>query len=321
MHQQNQTAVKEFLLLGLGNLHNFKTLFFIFFLVLYIATLIGNSLVIFLVVTCQSLHFPMYFFLGNLSLSEILFTTNIVPNMLRLVLLGGGTMSVTSCLIQLYLLGVPTVAQCLLLAAMSLDRYLAICHPLHYMSIMTFKLQLQIVTICWLLGFVMSFVIYIFLTRLQFCNSNVIPHFYCDIAPLLELSCSDTFTLSMITSVGSFTIVVSPCFFIIVTYISIFINILKIPTASGRQKTFSTCSSHLTIVCTYYGTLTTIYIVPSNDHSINANRGLSLLYTSVTPLVNPIIYSLRNQSMKRAIHTCVQDFRKWLRVLRYSRNI
>ncbi|XP_053552995.1 olfactory receptor 1361-like [Bombina bombina] len=310
MREQNQTVVKEFLLLGFGNLHSFKTLFFIFFLLLYIATLFGNMLVIFLVVTCQSLHFPMYFFLSNLSLSEILFTTNIVPNMLRLVLLGGGTMSVTSCLIQLYLLGVPTVAQCLLLAAMSLDRYLAICHPLHYMSIMTFNFQVRIVTICWLLGFLLTFVIYIFLTRLQFCNSNVIPHFYCDIAPLVKLSCSDTSTLNMVTSTVSFTVVVSPFLFIIVTYISIFVTILGIPTASGRQKTFSTCSSHLTIVCTYYGTLTTIYIVPSNDHSINANRGLSLLYTSVTPLFNPIIYSLRNQSMKRAIHRCVQDFRK-----------
>lgn len=274
--------------------------------------LTSNFLVIVLVVVNQSLHCPAYFFLSQLSLSEILFTSNIVPNMLWLILVGGGNVSVSRCLAQFYLLGVPTIAQCLLLAAMSFDRQVAICKPLHYTIIMTFGNQVQIVISCWLLGFMLSFIIYIFLTRLEFCGPNIINHFYCDISPVVELSCSDISAVEWVTSLVSFPVILSPFLFISATYISILRTILKIPTTTGRQKAFSTCSSHLTIVCVYYGTLTSIYIFPPSSHSVNINKGLSLLYTLVTPLFNPLIYSLRNQDIRRAINKQIQIWSRFL---------
>ncbi|XP_077329721.1 olfactory receptor 10R2-like isoform X2 [Lithobates pipiens] len=301
MLERNRTLVTEFLLLGFGNLHELRILLFILFLFIHINAVTGNFLVIILVFVSQSLHFPMYFFLSQLSLSEILFTTNIVPNMLWLILLGSGRVSVNRCISQLYFLGVPTVNQCLLLAAMSFDRHAAICNPLHYTIIMTFGHQVQIVLSCWLGGFTFSLVIYILLVNLDFCGPNIINHFYCDIAPVIELSCSDTSVVMLVTSLLSFPVLIFPFIFISATYISILRTILKIPSANGRQKTFSTCSSHLTIVCLYYGTLSFLYIFPPSDNSLNVNKGLSLLYTLLTPLFNPLIYSLRNHDIRRAI--------------------
>ncbi|OCT90732.1 hypothetical protein XELAEV_18019349mg [Xenopus laevis] len=276
MQEGNQTLIVEFFLLGFGDLHALKYFCFTLFLLLYVMALTGNVLVIILVLANETLHFPMYFFLSQLSLSEILFTTNIVPNLLRLILLGGGNISVSGCRVQFLVLCVPTVTQCILLAAMSFDRHAAI--------------------------------IFGFFNQLQFCRSNIINHFYCDISPVMELSCSDTSTLELVTSLASTLVIVSPCFFILGTYISIIVTIIRIPSKCGRQKAFSTCSSHLTVVCMYYGTLISIYIYPPGNHSVNANKFLSLLYTFVTPLFNPIIYCFRNQDIRRAIqkyiHIC-----------------
>ncbi|OCT59513.1 olfactory receptor 11A1-like [Xenopus laevis] len=307
MLQDNRTFITELYLVGFGDLHNFKIVLFAMILIVYIMALMSNVLVIILVATCKSLHSPMYFFLTQLSLSEVLFTSNIVPNMLRLILVGGGPMSVNGCISQFYLLGVSTIAQCLLLAAMSFDRYVAICRPLHYTSILTSKLQLHIVIFCWTSGFTLALLINIFLRKLQFCHSSIINHFYCDIAPVIELSCSDTSSVKLVTSLVSMPVVLSPFMFIIATYSAIIFTILRIPSNRGRQKAFSTCSSHLIVVSMYYGTLTTIYIVPTGEHSVDANKVLSLLYSSVTPLFNPIIYTLRNQDIRRAIGKFVND--------------
>ncbi|KAG8431597.1 hypothetical protein GDO86_018019, partial [Hymenochirus boettgeri] len=301
MRKINQSSVREFILLGFGDLHSLRYLFFLFFLIIYLMVLTANVLVIILALYNKTLHSPMYFFLSHLSLCEIFFTMIMVPNMLRIVLSGGGTMSVTGCKGQLCLFCVPTIAQCLLLAAMSFDRYAAICKPLHYMSIMNFRLQLQIVISCWALGFFMSVLIFASVNELQFCRSNIINHFCWDIVPIMELSCSDTFSVELVTSLISVLVVLSPFLFIIITYISIIVTILKIPSRSGRQKTFSTCSSHLSVVCMYYGTLISIYIYPPGKHYLNVNKMFSLLYVVVTPLFNPIIYSLRNQDFRRVI--------------------
>ncbi|XP_044132812.1 olfactory receptor 10A6-like [Bufo gargarizans] len=311
MDKRNQSTITEFLLLGFGNLHNFKILVFTLCLIVHIMALTANALVIVLVGVTQSLHSPMYFFLSQLSLSEMLFTSNIVPNMLWLILKGGGKVSVVRCLSQFYLLGVPTIAQCLLLAAMSFDRYAAICRPLHYNTIMTFIHQLQMIISCWLLGFTLALLIYIFLSKLKFCGLNTINHFYCDTAPVLQLSCSSTSSVELVTALVAFPVIVSPFMFIILTYISIIQTILKIPSSTGRHKAFSTCSSHLIIVCMYYGTLSSIYIFPPRDNSINLNKGLSVLYTLVTPLFNPLIYSLRNQDIRGAIFKSIQYMRLW----------
>ncbi|KAG9467866.1 olfactory receptor 6F1-like [Eleutherodactylus coqui] len=310
MDERNQSTITEFLLLGFGNLHNFKILVFTLFLIVHIMALKANFLVIVLVGVTQSLHSPMYFFLSQLSLSEILYTGNIVPNLLWLILVGEGRVSVVRCLAQFYfLLSVPTIAQCLLLAAMSFDRHVAICKPLHYASIMTFTHQLQMVASCWLLGFILSLLVYIFLNRLIFCGPNTINHFYCDIAPLLRLSCSSTSSVELVTAIVAFPVILSPFMLIAVTYISIIRTILKIPSSIGRHKAFSTCSSHLIVVCVYYGTLSSIYIFPPRDNSINLNKGLSVLYTLVTPLFNPLIYSLRNQEIRDAIFKYIQSWR------------
>ncbi|XP_056425641.1 olfactory receptor 476-like [Hyla sarda] len=301
MDEKNHTMVTEFLLLGFGNLAHFRILTFIILLVIHIMALSGNILVITLVASKKSLHCPMYFFLSQLSLSEILFTTNIVPNMLRLILEGGGKVSVSQCIFQFYLSAVPTIAQCLLLAVMSFDRHVAICRPLHYAIVMTFTRQIHMVSLCWLLGFSLSIVVYVFLRKLTFCYHNIIDHFFCDIAPLVKLSCSDTSSVELVTALLAYPIILSPFLFIVVSYISILQTVLNIPTSIGRQKAFSTCSSHLTSVCLYYGTLSSIYIFPLKEKFINANKGLTLLYALVTPLFNPLIYSLRNQDIKNAI--------------------
>ncbi|XP_056425640.1 olfactory receptor 10R2-like [Hyla sarda] len=300
MDEKNHTIVTEFLLLGFGNLAHFRIPTFIILLIVHFMALSGNILVITLVAAKKSLHCPMYFFLSQLSLSEILFTTNIVPNMLRLILEGGGKISLFHCVFQLYLSSVPTVAQCLLLAVMSFDRHVAICRPLHYATIMTFKRQILMVTFSWLLGIFFSIILYVFLRKLTFC-CHTIDHFFCDIAPLVKLSCSDTSSVELVTALFAYPIILSPFLFIVVSYISILQTVLNIPTSIGRQKAFSTCSSHLTSVCLYYGTLSSIYIFPLKEKFINANKGLTLLYALVTPLFNPLIYSLRNQDIKNAI--------------------
>ncbi|XP_068129442.1 olfactory receptor 10R2-like [Hyperolius riggenbachi] len=301
MNERNQTLVTEFLLLGFGELYYLKILLFSIVLIIYVMALASNVLVVVLCVVIQSLHCPMYFFLSQLSLSEILFTSNIVPNMLWLILVGAGKVSVSRCIFQFFLLAFPTVFQCLMLASMSFDRYVAICKPLHYAIIMAFRPQVQIVTSCWLIGFMVSLVLYFLLNSLEFCGLNTINHYYCDISPVVALSCSENSSVGLVTSVLAFPVVVCPFMFISSTYISIIHTILKIPSTNGRQKAFSTCSSHLTVVGLYYGSLGSKYIFPSNSSSVNMNKGLSLLYTLVTPLVNPLIYSLRNQEIRSAI--------------------
>ncbi|XP_068129446.1 olfactory receptor 6N1-like [Hyperolius riggenbachi] len=312
MHERNQTVIIEFFLLGFGKLHDLRILLFLFFLTIHIMALAGNLLIILLVVVNRNLHSPMYVLLSQLSLSEILFTGNLVPNMLWLILAGGGKVSVARCITQFYFLGVPTIAQCLLLAAMSFDRHVAICRPLHYSVITTPALQARMIISCWLVGFTLTFIIYVFLHRLEFCGPSTINHFFCDIGPLVDLSCSDITTVQLVTSFVSFPIIISPFVFIKATYISILLAILKIPSISGRKKAFSTCSSHLMVVCLYYGTLMSIYIFPSSNASVDMNKCLSALYALVTPLFNPLIYGLRNQEIRVSIRRHIQTCRNYL---------
>ncbi|XP_075433892.1 olfactory receptor 6B1-like [Ascaphus truei] len=301
MFGKNQTIVTEFLLLGFQNLHSFKILLFTVFLMTYIMTLSSNLLIIILVSVCHQLHSPMYFFLAHLSLSDILLTTVIVPKMLHLIWGEGGTMSVAGCISQLHFFFSTVATECFLLTVMSYDRYLAICHPLHYTTIMDFKLCLQLAIWSWLLGFVLTLIVIIPISQLQFCCPNVIDHFFCDFAALLKDSCSDTSFIEIEDYVLAVPVAFLPFTFIIVTYVCISLSILRIPSTTGRQKAFSTCSSHITVVCTYYGILIIIYCVPSIGHSFNINKVLSLLYTVVTPFFNPIIYSLRNKEIGAAL--------------------
>ncbi|XP_075434290.1 olfactory receptor 11A1-like [Ascaphus truei] len=272
---------------------------------IYTATFTGNFLIIGLVTTSQQLHSPMYFFLCHLSVSDIVLITNIVPQMLQLILEEGATIPLTRCITQLGFNGISVTAECFLLTVMSYDRYLAICNPLHYSSIMGASLCSTLVTLCWLSGFILTLIVAWLVCRLQFCGPYVIDHFYCEFGPLVELSCSDTSIVEIAVVALGTTIIILPFAFVLLTYVYISLTILRIPSTTGKQKAFSTCSSHLAVVCVYYGTLTAKYIVPSRGQLRNLNKVLSLLYTVLTPFFNPIIYSLRNQEIRAALRKCI----------------
>ncbi|XP_063797667.1 olfactory receptor 6B1-like [Pseudophryne corroboree] len=303
---QTEINIREFILIGFEISRTFKTLLFIVFLTSYVFTISGNILIIILVSTCKQLSNPMYFFLGNLSLCEILLTTNIVPNMLHLLVVDQGIISLDKCLLQFYFFGTAATTECLLLAVMSYDRYLAICRPLHYTSIMDERLCYWLALIVWVIGLLATVGTIILMSKLQFCDANIINHYYCDREPILSLSCSETSEVRLCALVFSFVITLWPFVVITWSYVSIILTILRMTTSNERYKTFSTCSSHLTVVCMYYGTLIIMYVVPSNEQSFNINKLLSLLYIVVTPLLNPIIYSLRNQDLRNSVKQCIR---------------
>ncbi|KAG8431704.1 hypothetical protein GDO86_020390 [Hymenochirus boettgeri] len=303
-------TVTHFFLFGFDNLQNFSILLFVVVLVIYILTLLANVLIIVLVSVSQRLKSPMYLFLRNLSLCEIIFTTNIIPKMLQVILEGGSKISFYGCAVQLYAFGASGIAECLFLTSMSYDRYLAICKPLHYSTIMDSRRYLHLVIFSWLVAIVLPAISICLICRLMFCGSNNVDHFFCDLAPILELSCSDTSIVEFEVFAQTVPVFVFTFLYIVATYVSIFTAILKIHSTRGRQKAFSTCSSHLTVVCMYYGTMIALYVTPNKRQSININKTLSLLYSVVTPLLNPIIYSLRNNEIKNAIFVLYSKMRK-----------
>ncbi|XP_040275752.1 olfactory receptor 2AP1-like [Bufo bufo] len=309
MNNFNKTLATHFILIGFKNFHEVRIIVFINLLLIYIIIFIGNFFILCLVPIVKNLHTPMYIFLNNLSLSDVLITSNIVPNMLRILWTENGSMTFSGCTFQYYIFGSLAATECLLLAVMSYDRYLAICDPLRYSSVMTFRLCRNLIIFSWVAGFTPTFPVAICLCKLNFCHLNTIDHFFCDFAPFLELACSDISTVKMLAFAFSFLFTLFPFIIIIVSYASIINTILKIKTEKGRQKAFSTCSSHLAVVSLYYGTLFILYGMPSKKQSFNINKILSLLYTIVTPLLNPIIYSLKNQEIGRAFH---KVFKKWL---------
>ncbi|KAM9312206.1 LOW QUALITY PROTEIN: olfactory receptor 5G25-like [Gastrophryne carolinensis] len=255
----------------------------------------------------------MFFFLGHLSFSDMLLTSNTVPSMLHIILLERGIFSLRGCITQFFLYGASATTECLLLTAMSYDRYLAICKPLHYSTIMDIKHCIYLVALCWGLGFAITLIPVFIMETLWFCGPSVIDHFFCDLGPLLELSCSDVSIVKYEVFVFSSLLTIIPFVLITITYVYIFLTILRITSDTGRQKTFSTCSSHLAVVCTYYGALFAMYVVPSRGKSLIVNKVVSLMYTVVTPLFNPIIYSLRNQEIKHIIRkhlsVCKKSYR------------
>ncbi|XP_056409292.1 olfactory receptor 6F1-like [Hyla sarda] len=300
-HEANSTAVTEFLILGFPALNGYKFPFFSIVLVMYCLTLCENLLIIFLVSTSQRLRSPMFFFLGHLALTDIVLVSNIVPKLLDIIIREGGAIPFVDCFAQFYFYGVSICAECFLLTAMSYDRYLAICRPLHYTSLMSVPLRYSLVLSSWGLGFILALMTFLLVFDLDFCGPNVINHFFCDFAPLVELACSDTTVVSIEMPVLSASLILSPFLFIIITYVYIFITIFGIPSTSGRQKSFSTCSSHLVVVSVYYGSMLIIYMVPYRGHSLSINKFLSLVYIVLTPLLNPVIYSLRNQEIQASV--------------------
>ncbi|XP_031754206.1 olfactory receptor 11L1-like [Xenopus tropicalis] len=260
-------------------------------------TVCESSLVIALVWSTKNLQSPMYFFLQQLALSDILQTSTVVPAMLRVIIYEGATMALTDCITQFYFFAASEAFQCINLAVMSYDRYVAICNPLRYSSIMTLKVCVQCILWSWLLAFSVILITANAAATQHFCDKYIIDHFFCDFFPLLELSCSDTFFVRIEVTLLSVPVVFTPFILIIGSYICIAHEILKIVSSIGRQKAFSTCSSHLAVVSIFYGTLIGIYVVPSKQRLMTISKLLSLLYTLIIPFVNPMIYSLRNKDI------------------------
>ncbi|XP_073402953.1 olfactory receptor 11A1-like [Dendrobates tinctorius] len=310
IYDVNSTIVIEFLILGFPDLRDYKLPLFSILLLMYCMILCENLLIILLVSTSQNLHSPMYFFLGHLALSDIIIVTSVVPKLLDVILREGSVIPFIECLTQFYLYGGTVSAECFLLTAMSYDRYLAICKPLHYSSMMGPKLRYSLIISSWALSFMLVLISLVLVCGLDFCGPNVINHFFCDYAPLLELSCSETTILDIEMIILCFPIIILPFLFVIITYVYIFITIFGISSTSGRQKTFSTCSSHLVVVSTYYISMLIIYMAPYRGRSSTINKLFSLLYIVVTPLLNPMIYSLRNKEIQSAVMKYLLIYRK-----------
>ncbi|XP_061448018.1 olfactory receptor 2AP1-like [Rhineura floridana] len=298
---QNRTGITEFLLLGFGNVENLNMLLFLLFLVIYIVTLSGNFLIVALVMAEQHLHIPMYFFLSNLSFLEICYTSTVFPRMLASFLTGDKTISLWGCILQMHFFSTLAATECYLLAVMSYDRYLAICRPLHYVTLMNNRTCILLVSVSWLIGLLLITTLTSLLTQLTFCNRYQIDHFFCDFTPLVRLSCSETWVIETAAFITS-SIGILPTFLVTLTsYIFIISTILKIPSMTGRQKAFSTCSSHLTVVSIFYGSLIFVYVLPTTGKFKYLNKIFSFLYTILTPMANPFIYSLRNKDVKEIL--------------------
>ncbi|KAM9120730.1 olfactory receptor 5V1-like [Pangshura tecta] len=297
----NETAPTEFIIMGFSILQQLQFLLFGVFLVTYFCTLVGNISIIIIVCTDAQLRTPMYFFLGNLSFLDLCYTTTNVPQMLVHLLVERKRISYEGCIVQLYFFLAFVGTECILLAVMAYDRYVAICNPLHYLVIMRKSLCFQLAGAAWASGFLNSAVHTFFTFRLPFCGANQINYFFCDIPPLLKLSCGDTSLNEIILLAVGVFIGWIPFLCIVLSYVYIISTILKIRSTEGRLKTFSTCGSHLTIVLLYYGSSIFTYVRPISSYSLDSDRLISVLYSIVTPMLNPMIYTLRNKDVKGAL--------------------
>ncbi|XP_073402900.1 olfactory receptor 1500-like [Dendrobates tinctorius] len=304
--ETNLTVITEFILLGFQGGRTFRIVFFFLLLVTYFTTLFGNLLIITLVFCSKSLHSPMYFFITQLSMNDILLITDIVPNMLYIQSNDKGAMTFSGCIAQFYFFSASETCECFLLTVMSYDRFLAICKPLRYSSIMNDTLYRKLLAITWIFSFLIILVDTISTSQLYFCKSNIIDHFFCDLAPLLEISCSGRYLLQLEVSILSVPIILIPCMIIIFSYSYIFFTVLHIQSSSGRRKVYSTCSSHLIVVSIFYWSAFSVYVLPIKKDSMTLVKILSLLYTVGTPLINPIIYSLRNRDIKMALYSHIR---------------
>ncbi|XP_044132722.1 olfactory receptor 10A4-like [Bufo gargarizans] len=244
----------------------------------------------------------MYFFITQLSICDLLVTADIVPTLLHTVLYAGSSITLIGCITQYSVFAISESSECLLLSLMSYDRYVAICIPLHYHSIMNHNFCITSVSVIWLVAFTISLINIICIYSFYFCGPHVIDHFYCDYEPIVQLSCSDTTIIEEINLILGFLVVTGPFIVILMSYVYIVTTILKIPSNTGRHKAFSTCSSHVIVVSLFYGTIIIVYMFPTAGQSLTLRKILSLMYTVLTPLLNPIIYTLRNKDLKEAFH-------------------
>ncbi|XP_006865776.1 PREDICTED: olfactory receptor 1J1-like [Chrysochloris asiatica] len=313
MRKENQSSVSEFLLLGLPIRPEQQSMFFTLFLGMYLTTVLGNLLIILLIRLDSRLHTPMYFFLSHLAFTDITFSSVTVPKMLINMKIQRLSISYEGCISQTYFFILFADLDSFLITSMAYDRYVAICHPLHYTTIMSQSLCVMLVVGSWVIAWACALLHTLLLARLSFCADNTIPHFFCDLAALLKLSCSDTSINQLVIFTAGLAAIMLPFLCILLSYGRIGATILRIPSTKGICKALSTCGSHLLVVTLYYGAIIGLYFLPSSSNTSDKNIVASVMYTVVTPMLNPFIYSLRNKDMKGAL-------RKLLSKKTYSSN-
>ncbi|KAM6421003.1 LOW QUALITY PROTEIN: olfactory receptor 5V1-like [Pluvialis apricaria] len=298
----NQTHVTEFMLLGFSHSQSFL---FVLFLAIYLATLLGNSAILTLVLLDPHLHSPMYFFLSHLSCLDICYSSVTVPKILANALRPQATISYRGCLAQMFFLMGCAGAECALLAVMAYDRYAAICQPLRYAHTMSWGVCVVVAAGCWLWGMLDSAVHTLLASRISFCGAARLQHIFCDVPPLLRMACSNTRPSEVALHAASVFVGLSPFLLVIISYLRILATVLRMPMATSRSKVFSTCSAHLLVVILYFVTANLNYNRPSSGYSPAADTLVSALYCIVTPMLNPLIYSLRNQEVRGALRKAV----------------
>ncbi|XP_037704179.1 olfactory receptor 6C74-like [Choloepus didactylus] len=304
----NHTKVTVFVLAGLTDDPQLKVVLFIFLLLTYLLTISANLIIITLTLLDAHLKTPMYFFLRNFSILEISFTTTCIPKLLVMMATGDKTISYNSCFTQLFFIFFLGASEFYLLAVMSYDGYVAICKPLHCTTIMNSKVCTQLVLSCWVAGFFTIFLTLPFGLYLDFCASNIVDHFFCDTAPLLQIYCSDTTLLETTGFISSSVTLLVMLVMVITLYTYIALTILKIPSANQRKRAFSTSSSHMIVISLSYGSCIFMYVKPSGQQRIPFSKGIAVLSSSVAPLLSPFIYTLRNQQVKKAFLHMIQRF-------------
>ncbi|KAM4881492.1 olfactory receptor 11G2-like [Thomomys bottae] len=298
---RNFSTIPGFILLGFPGSRQSQILLFMLFSVIYILTLMGNGSIICAVRWDQRLHTPMYILLANFSFLEVCYVTSTVPNMLANFLSDTKVISFSGCFLQFYFFFSLGSAECFFLAIMAFDRYLAICRPLHYPTVMTTHLCNNLVISCWVLGFLWFLVPITIISQMTFCGSRIIDHFLCDPGPLLALTCTRNPVIELTSSSLSSLLLFIPFLFIMGSYILVLQAVLRVPSAAGKRKAFSTCGSHLAVVSLFYSSVMVMYVSPTSDREAGMQKVVTLFYSVVTPLVNPVIYSLRNKDMKDAM--------------------
>ncbi|XP_043843573.1 olfactory receptor 11H4-like [Dromiciops gliroides] len=301
MNRSRTIPVTEFVLLGFPGSWETQVVLFSLLLVIYILTLLGNGAIICAVIWDQRLHSPMYILLGNFSFLEIWYVSSTVPNMLANFLSKTKAISFSGCFLQFYFFFSLGTTECLFLAVMAYDRYLAICYPLHYPTIMTGRRCATLVSLCWLVAFLSYPVLIFLISQLPYCGPNIIDHFLCDMDPLMALSCVPAPITELIFHTESSLFLFLSIIYIFTSYTLVLRAVFQVPSAAGRRKAFSTCGSHLMVVSLFYGTVMLMYVSPSYGIPTLMQKIVTLVYSVMTPFLNPIIYSLRNKDMKCAL--------------------
>ncbi|XP_004389259.1 olfactory receptor 5L1-like [Trichechus manatus latirostris] len=305
MVEENCSTMTEFILLGLADIPELKVFLFLFFLLIYGITVVGNLGMIALVQVSHQLHTPMYFFLSHLSFVDFCCSTIIVPKMLDNIITQDKAISFLECMVQFYLFCTYGITEVYLLAVMAYDRFLAICKPLLYMVIMSQKLRVELVSGCYLCGTVCSLMHLCLALDIPSYRSNVINHYFCDLPPLLSLACSDVSMNELLLYIVATVNEISTILVILTSYLFILFTILRMCSAEGRRKAFSTCASHFTAIIVFHVTILFIYCRPSSDNSLYTDKVATVFYTVVIPMLNPLIYSLRNRDVKEALRKLV----------------